>query len=259
MRKLYSWNRPEPRIYSYNTDPSTFRVGYSASSSASRSARAASVSMGSESMASRGLRATTVAPASGDSLAGYSGFYGKQLAEAGQRTSSSMTAASRSLSAKTAVSSSTAVTESVAKTIQKTEKTSTKVDMMKEHARSLEYGKSSRSAALRRAEVHAVKSGNDPRHVMLPHNLEDDICKKVADIHMYDTSRMSREGRVKVERMEKELSALISSSMAYKSSYAKSAKQMSMEAMAACESEAAASSKKVRKTVVEETRRAVVA
>merc|ERR1711936_471191 len=239
-----SWNRPEPRIYSYNTDPSTFRVGYSASSSASRSARAASVSMGSESMASRGLRATTVAPASGDSLSGYSGFYGKQLAEAGQRTSSSMTAASKSLSAKT---------------IQKTEKTSTKVDMMKEHAQSLEYGKSSRSAALRRAEVHAVKSGNDPRHVMVPHNLEDDICKKVADIHMYDTSRMSREGRVKVERMEKELNSLISSSIAYKSSYAKSAKQMSMEAMAACESEAAASSKKVRKTVVEETRRAVVA
>merc|ERR1712137_1152300 len=259
MRKLYSWNRPEPRIYSYNTDPSTFRVGYSASSSASRSARAASVSMGSESMASRGLRATTVAPASGDSLAGYSGFYGKQLAEAGQRTSSSMTAASKSLSAKTAVSSSTAVTETVAKTIQKTEKTSTKVDMMKEHAQSLEYGKSSRSAALRRAEVHAVKSGNDPRHVMVPHNLEDDICKKVADIHMYDTSRMSREGRVKVERMEKEMSALINSSMAYNSSYAKSAKQMSMEAMAACESEAAASRKKVRKTVVEETRRAVVA
>ena len=176
MRKLYSWNRPEPRIYSYNTDPSTFRVGYSSSaSSASRSARAASVSMGSESMTSRGLRATTVAPASGDSLAGYSGFYGKQLAEAGQRTSSSMTAAS----AKSAVSSSTAVTESVSKTIQKTEKTSTKVDMMKEHAKSLEYGKSSRSAALRRAEVHAVKSGNDPRHVMVPHNLEDDICKKV--------------------------------------------------------------------------------
>merc|ERR1712137_442728 len=116
MRKLYSWNRPEPRIYSYNTDPYTFRVGYSASSSASsasRSARAASVSIGSESMASRGLRATTVAPASGDSLAGYSGFYGKQLAEAGQRTSSSMTAASKSLSAKTAVSSSTAVTESI--------------------------------------------------------------------------------------------------------------------------------------------------
>lgn len=262
MRKLYSWNRPEPRIYSYNTDPSTFSVGYSssASRSASRSARASSVSMGSESMTSRGLRATTVAPASGDSLAGYSGFYGRQLAEAGQRTSASMTAsASASLSAKTAVSSSTAVTESVSKTTKTTEKVSSKVDMMKEHAQSLEYGKSSRSAALRRAEVHAVKSGNDPRHVMVPHNLEDDICKKVADIHMYDTGRMSREGRVKVERMEKELSALISSSMAYKSSYAKSARQMSMEAMAACESEAAASSKKVRKTVVEETRRAVVA
>ena len=57
---------------------------------------------------------------------------------------------------------------------------------------------------------------------------------QVADIHMYDTSRMSREGRVKVEKLEKELSALINSSMSYKSLYAKSAKQMSMEAMAAC-------------------------
>jgi len=259
MRKLYSWTRPEPRIYSYNNDPSTFRVGYaSSSSSASRSARASSVAAASEMTASRGLRATTVAPASGDSLAGYSGFYGRQLAEAGQRTSSSM-ATSSSMTAKTAVSSSTAMTESVSKTIRETEKVSSKVDMMKEHSRSLEYGKSSRSAALRRAEVHAVKSGNDPRHVMVPHNLEDDICKKVADIHMYDTSRMSREGRVKVDKLEKELSALINSSMSYKSSYAKSARQMSMEAMAACESEAAASSKKVRKTVVEETRRAVVA
>jgi len=260
MRKLYSWNRPEPRIYSYNNDPSTFRVGYaSSSSSASRSARASSVAAASEMTASRGLRATTVAPASGDSLAGYSGFYGRQLAEAGQKSSSSM-ATSSSMTAKTAaVSSSTAVSQSVVKTIKETEKVSSKVDMMKEHSRSLEYGKSSRSAALRRAEVHAVKSGNDPRHVMVPHNLEDDICKKVADIHMYDTSRMSREGRVKVDKLEKELSALINSSMSYKSSYAKSARQMSMEAMAACESEAAASSKKVRKTVVEETRRAVVA
>ena len=182
MRKLYSWNRPEPRIYSYNTDPSTFSVGYSssASRSASRSARASSVAVGSESITSRGLRATTVAPASGDSLAGYSGFYGRQLAEAGQKTSASMTAsASASLSAKSAVSSSTAVTESVSKTTRTTEKVSSKVDMMKEHAQSLEYGKSSRSQALRRAEVHAVKSGNDPRHVMVPHNLEDDICKKV--------------------------------------------------------------------------------
>mgnify|MGYP007061601718 CR=1 FL=1 len=76
---------------------------------------------------------------------------------------------------------------------------------------------------------------------------------------MYDRSAMSREGRLKVEKLEKELAALISSSMAYKSSYAKSAKQMSMEAMAACESEAAASSKKVRRTVVEESKRAVVA
>ena len=86
-----------------------------------------------------------------------------------------------------------------------------------------------------------------------------DILFQVADIHMYDTSRMSREGRMKVEKLEKELNSLISSSMSYKSSYAKSAKQMSMDAMAACESEAAASSKKVRKTVIESSRRQVAA
>ena len=53
---------------------------------------------------------------------------------------------------------------------------------MREHQQSLEYGKSSRSSALRRAEVHAVNSGKDPRHVMVPHNLDDDISKKVGYI-----------------------------------------------------------------------------
>ena len=54
--------------------------------------------------------------------------------------------------------------------------------MVREHQQSLEYGKSSRSSALRRAEVHAVNSGKDPRHVMVPHNLDDDISKKVGYI-----------------------------------------------------------------------------
>ena len=76
---------------------------------------------------------------------------------------------------------------------------------------------------------------------------------------MYEGSAKSRESRMKVEKMEKELNALISSSMSYKSAYKKTAKQMAMEAMEACESEAA-SSKKVRKTVVETaSKRAVVA
>ena len=76
---------------------------------------------------------------------------------------------------------------------------------------------------------------------------------------MYEGSARSRESRMKVEKMEKELNALISSSMAYKSVYKKTAKQMAMEAMEACESEAA-SSKKIRKTVVESSsKRAAVA
>jgi len=210
----------------------------------------------------RNVRATTVAPAS-DSLTGYSGFYGKQLAQMSSQ-SSSMAASSTTAKA-VAVKSSTAVSETTSRTVetQRSEKlaaSSKKIDYMAEHNKSLEYGKSSRSAALRRAEVHAVNSGKDPRHVMVPRNLDDDICKKVADIHMIDNSSMSREGRIKVEKLEKELNALINSSMSYKSNYKMSAKQMAMQAMQDCESEAASSSKKIRKTVVETSgRRAVVA
>merc|ERR1711963_704394 len=247
MRSRWNWSRPEPRIYSYNTDPSTFNIGYSSSSS-SRSMRASSVAAGAESQSVRSARATTVAPASDNdnSLSGYSGFFGRQLAQHGNQSST-----------KASTVSSKAVTET--KSVEKTERSSRKVDMMTEHNQSLEYGKQSRSAALRRAELHAVKSGKDPRHVMVPWNLEDDVCKKVADLHMYDNSVISREGRVKVEKLEKELNALINSSMSYKSSYNKTAKQMAMEAMEACDSEAA-SSKKIRKTVVESSnRRAVVA
>merc|ERR1712203_698230 len=155
---------------------------------------------------------------------------------------------------------STAVTEQTSKSVELSEKTSRRTDFMKEHSQSLEYGKSSRCQALRRAEMHAEKSGRDPRHVMVPRNLDDDICKQVADIHMYENNVKSQQGRLKVEKMEKELAALINSSMSYKSVYSKTAKQMAMEAMEACESEAAASSKKIRKTVVETgSKRAVVA
>merc|ERR1712061_456455 len=151
-------------------------------------------------------------------------------------------------------------TEKTSKSVEVAERSSRKVDFMKEHSQSLEYGKSSRCQALRRAEMHAEKSGRDPRHVMVPRNLEDDICKKVADIHMHENNTKSQQGRLKVEKMEKELAALINSSMSYKSVYSKTAKQMAMEAMQACESEAAASSKKIRRTVVETgSKRALVA
>merc|ERR1711963_645967 len=164
MRSRWNWSRPEPRIYSYNTDPSTFNIGYSSSSS-SRSMRASSVAAGAESQSVRSARATTVAPASDNdnSLSGYSGFFGRQLAQHGNQSSTTS-------SMKASTVSSKAVTET----------------------KSVEYGKQSRSAALRRAELHAVKSGKDPRHVMVPWNLEDDVCKKVADLHMYDNSVISR-------------------------------------------------------------------
>ena len=121
MRKLYSWSRPEPRIYSYNTDPSTFSVGYSSSGSAARSARASSVAVASEAQSARGMRASTAAPASAvDSLEGYSGFFGRQLAQ--HKTASSATAA-------TAVRSSaaTAVSSSVSETVTKQTEVRSKV------------------------------------------------------------------------------------------------------------------------------------
>merc|ERR1711988_326315 len=221
-------------------------TGYSYSAG-ERTARASSVAAASETGVSRSSRAMTAAPAASD-LSGYSGFYGRQLAQ------HSNTSAASSATSSVAKSVSKSVTTAV------TEKSSKKVDFMKEHSQSLEYGKSSRSQALRRAEMHAEKSGRDPRHTLVPRDLEDDICKKVADIHMYeDSARSSQHARLKVEKMEKELNALISSSMAYKSVYKKTAKQMAMEAMEACESEAA-SSKKIRKTVVESSsKRAAVA
>ena len=121
MRKLYSWSRPEPRIYSYNTDPSTFSVGYSSSGAAARSARASSVAVASEAQSARGMRASTAAPASAvDSLEGYSGFFGRQLAQ--HKTASSATAA-------TAVRSSaaTAVSSSVSETVTKQTEVRSKV------------------------------------------------------------------------------------------------------------------------------------
>merc|ERR1712018_287901 len=255
MRNRYNWTRPAAHIYSYNTDPSTFKTGYSYSSSSSssgaRSARASSVAVGTEAGVSRTSRAMTAAPAASD-LTGYSGFYGRQLAQHSDSVSTTATTrATRAVS--------TAVTEQTSKSVEVAERTTKKVDFMKEHSQSLEYGKNSRSQALRRAEIHAVKSGKDPRHVPVPRNLDDDICKKVADIHMYEDSSKTQHSRMKVEKLEKELNALINSSMSYKSVYNKTAKQMAMEAMEACESEAA-SSKKVRKTVVESSsKRAVVA
>jgi len=153
------------------------------------------------------------------------------------------------------------------KTTTSVEKKTVKMDNLSEQAKSLEYGRRSTSKALRRAEIHAVNSGKDPRHVVVPRNfLEDDICKMVADIHIApfegkeitSAKAATQQGRLKVERLEKELGRVTESAMAYKSSYAKSASQMAAEAMSAMEAEAS-SSKKTRKTIVETSTKRVAA
>jgi len=178
-------------------------------------------------------------------------------------TASIAKSAAASKSVAVTASKTTSVQEKTTTTVQKSEKTATKVDILKEQKKSLEYGKASRSQAVRRAEIHAQTSGKDPRHTLVPRNMDDDICYKIADIHLSpytgkEVSSANTMGKLKVEKMEKELSALTSSAMSYKSIYAKSAAQLAKEAMEACQSEAA-SSKKVRKTVVETSSKRVAA
>jgi len=271
---MRGWNRPTARIYASNGSPA-----YSSSiSSESRSARATSVAAGSQSAsASSFVRSSSVAPAS-SSIQGYSGIYGRQLALLNEKSASAKSAAkydaaftsssasARKISAAVASSRTTSVQEKTTTTVEKSASTTAKVDLLKAQKSSIEYGKSSKCAALRRAEIHAQNSGKDPRHVPVPRNVDDDICYLVADIHLSpysgkevsSASSMSNQGRLKIERMEKELSALTSSAMSYKSMYAKSASQMAAEAMSACESEAT-SSKTTRKTVIESSRKQVAA
>merc|ERR1712142_502656 len=236
----------------------------------------------------RSSRAASVA-ASADSFAGYSGYYGRQMALIMQKQGPTAAAAavpiSESLragspaptvyprkataSATASGSSASVQARSTAVSTQETTTTESKVtreQVLKAQSESIEYGKRSKSQALRRAEMHAVGSGKDPRHTVLPRSLGDDICKVVADLHIspYESKEVNAakasyaQGRLKVDRMEKQLQHLTDSAMSYKSIYAKSAKQMAREAMEACEQEAA-SSKKVRRTVVEESSRRVAA
>jgi len=234
----------------------------------------------------RSSRAASVA-ASSDSFAGYSGYYGRQMALIMQKQGPTAAAAAVPISeslragspaptvyprkaiASASASSSSAVARSTAASTQQTTTTESKLtreQVLKAQSESIEYGKRSKSQALRRAEMHAVSSGKDPRHTVLPRSLGDDICKVVADLHIspYESKEVSAakasyaQGRLKVDRMEKQLQSLTDSAMSYKSIYSKSAAQMAREAMEACEQEAA-SSKKVRRTVVEESSRRVAA
>merc|ERR1712055_1075921 len=223
-----------------------------------------------------------------DSFAGYSGYYGRQMALIMQKQGPTAAAAAvpiseslragspaptvyprKAIATASASASSSMSARSTAVSTQKTTTTESKLtreQVLRAQSESIEYGKRSKSQALRRAEMHAASSGKDPRHTVLPRSLGDDICKVVADLHVspYESRELntakaaSMQGRVKVEKMEKELSKLTENAMSYKSIYAKSARQMAMEAMQACDMEAA-SSKKVRKTVVSESKRVAAA
>lgn len=67
------------------------------------------------------------------------------------------------------------------KTTEKTTSTK-KTDWAALQKSSLEYGKNSESDALRRAEVAANTYSKN--HGIVPYDMNDDICKKVADVHM---------------------------------------------------------------------------
>merc|ERR1712179_682224 len=282
----WTWTRPTTHIYSYNREAQNIM--------SSRSTRATSVAanetrsaLTSESTV-RSSRAASVA-ASADSFSGYSGYYGRQMALIMQKQGPTAAAAAVPISeplragspaptvyprkaiatASASSASSASVARSTAVSTQETTTTESKLtreQVLKAQSESIEYGKRSKSQALRRAEMHAVSSGKDPRHTVLPRSLGDDICKVVADLHIspYESKEVNAakasyaQGRLKVDRMEKHLQSVTDSAMSYKSIYAKSAKQMAREAMEACEQEAA-SSKKVRRTVVEESSRRVAA
>merc|ERR1739848_284640 len=121
-----------------------------------------------------------------------------------------------------------------------------RMQMLKMQEQSIREGRQSVSRAVRRAEQFAESSGRDPRHVYVPRDTSDDVLYKIADLHIqpYDRQELGvaksavAQGKLKIDRMEKELAAITSSAMKFQSSYAKSAKQMAKEAMEASESEA---------------------
>lgn len=163
--------------------------------------------------------------------------------------------------------SKTSTTMESVKTTMEREETSVqtrRAQLMRMQESSIKEGRQSVSRAVRRAEQHAESSGRDPRHIGVPRDTSDDILKKIADVHMtpFDSRELGAakaalsQGQLKISRMEKELNAITQSAMKFQSMYTKSAAQMAKEAMTAIESESM-STKKTRKTVVEETTRGV--
>merc|ERR1712061_310410 len=172
----WTWTRPTTHIYSYNREAQNVL--------SSRSARATSVAAN-ESKSTltstsesnlRSSRASSVA-ASTDSFTGYSGYYGRQMALIMQKQGPTAAAAavpiSESLRAgspaptiypKKAATSASATTASASRSTaistKETTTTETKLtreQVLKAQSESIEYGKRSKSQALRRAESQGIQ------------------------------------------------------------------------------------------------------
>jgi len=299
MRNPYRWNRPASRTYAYNLDlgdhyyshirdhvdstteksergvtpgAMTYAERLQYRGLQGRRAEAEDVSRkfaGSSSSEAvfpeaRGGRATTAPPAN----AGYKGYYTRQLeasrAVAAQENAKKASASAEMKSAASAKASAASSSTTAKKTVTINETTTTSTSRKDElkalQKSSMEYGRTSGSAAVRRAESQAVASCKD---VGVAYDLTDDICKKVADIHMApyakdevsSAAKASQASWSKVSKMEADLAALTQSAMAYKSVYLKSASQMAAEAMSEDASAVASSYKKTKKTVVESSSR----
>merc|ERR1711973_615731 len=242
----FTWTRPTTHIYSYNREAQNIISSRSAraTSVAANESRAAMTATSESTM--RSSRAASVA-ATSDNFSGYSGYYGRQLAQIMQKQGPTAAAAVpireslragspaptiypnkaiASASGSASASSSTSVARSTAVSTKETNTTESKISreqVLRAQSESIEYGKRSKSQALRRAEMHAASSGKDPRHTVLPRSLGDDICKVVADLHIspYESKEVNAakasyaQGRLKVDRMEKQLQHLTDSAMSY--------------------------------------------
>ena len=141
--------------------------------------------------------------------------------------------------------------------VEKEVMTGTGAALLTAQEESLRRGRQSSSAAVRRAELHAMSSGRDPRHLPLPRDTTgDDVSKKVADLRMtpidgrdFNTfHEASMRGRQRLNKLERELDSLTASSLSYKPPARLSAQQLAREALEAAERERCGGTQ--RKTVL---------
>ena len=126
------------------------------------------------------------------------------------------------------------------------EVTGTGAALLTAQEESLRRGRQSSSAAVRRAELHAMSSGRDPRHTPLSRDTRgDDVSKKVADLRMtpidgrdfHTFYEANMRGRQRLNKLERELDSLTASSLSYKPPHRLSAQQLAKEALEAAEME----------------------